>query len=878
MSAKSLNFPYADVHFAEIQFLEMKVNSKMSENIEIKTLNLNEIRIDGGTQPRIAIDKKTVAEYAELLAFGTEFPPVVVFFDGTNNWLADGFHRYFSNKQTKRDCLQAEIHKGTQRDAVLYSVGANATHGMRRSNHDKQKAVLTLLKDEEWFKWSDSEIAKRCGVSPSTVGAQRSSLSSLESENPSSKPRTYKTKHGTIAKMNTSRIGNVKQPRHASKPSALPPVSEPRPVLAMTNINLSHEPKHGACTTPSNQKSIWYKIIKSTAFRAAVLACLAGLVFTILLRYHRAPNSETTPSVYVAETLQALLGAMGILYVASLYVIHRSDSEHIRLEKERRVQAEDASMAKSDFLARMSHEIRTPMNGVLGMLELIHETGLSEQQQKCIRMARQSTKSLITIINDILDISKIEAGKIELLHAQFDLRKCLSDSLDPMRHQAESKGVEINLQVDNDVPASVLGDTGRLRQIITNLVGNALKFIESGKISLEVHVDSLDEESVNMIFVVNDTGIGMTPEQQEHIFEAFEQGDRSTSQKYGGTGLGLTICAQLVEMMGGEISLTSQPGKGSTFKFTGRFGQCEKDLPVCRSQPRIADSLMSESGVNPDGAHASLENNQSLPQKERRRSLKILIAEDNEVSMEYVSMLLERWGCEFARATTGWEAVSLWSQESFDLILMDMQMPEMGGVEATQAIRSREEKNPGQHVSIIALTANALDEAQRECLEAGMDACVTKPIDSQILWETMERLMIARRRKPSEPDNSKKESQTNLSGAEKVWDRNKTMENVDGDPQAMGRLSKVFIDNFPLMMSQANEAISQRNPREFHKIGHKLRGSFAVFGAWRASDLVSKTEAAADDEKWAVASETMEQLKEHIELLKENLNEMTGEE
>ena len=626
---------------------------------------------------------------------------------------------------------------------------------------------------------------------------------------------------------------------------------------------------------PYNKGRIWSRIVKSTAFRAAILACLAGVVFTILLRYHRTPGLDAgTPSAFIAETLQALLGAMGVLYVASLYVIHMSDSGRIKLEKDRRIHAEEASLAKSDFLARMSHEIRTPMNGVLGMLELLRGTDLNEKQEKCIKMATRSTKSLITIINDILDISKIEAGKIELLCEQFDLRKCLSDTLGPLCHQAESKGIYINLYVDDDVPSSVMGDSGRLGQIVTNLIGNALKFLESGQISLDVHVESLDEESVNLTFIVSDTGIGMTPEQQEGIFEAFEQADRSTSQKYGGTGLGLTICAQLVELMGGEISLSSQAGMGSTFKFTGRFGQCEKDLPVCRTQPQIPDFQTSESE---DGSSPT--NKQTEQHKEwRRRSMKVLVAEDNEVNMEYISMLLESWEYEVARATTGWEAVSQWSEESFDLILMDMQMPEMGGVEATLAIRSREEKHPGQHIPIIALTANALDDAQHECLEAGMDACITKPVSSETLWDTIERLMIAKRQQvPVESDNQKNDSGTNLSDTQPVWDKDKTLKNVDGDPQALKRLSEVFIESFPLMLTEANDAISQRNPKEFHRIGHKLRGSFAVFGAWRANDLICKTEAAADIEDWAIASKTMEQLEEYVVLLKENLDEVTRE-
>ncbi len=216
----------------------------MSNSTEIKNLNFDEIRIDGGTQPRVAIDQKTVAEYAELLKCETKFPPVVVFYDGTTYWLADGFHRYFAGKRIECDCIRAEVHTGTQRDAILYSVGANADHGLRRSNIDKQKAVLTLLEDDEWSQWSDNEIARRCGVSQPFVSKSKSSLITAISEK--SSPRTYKTKHGTIAKMNTSKIGRTKRRYGVGKSPAFQPVRNIKPALAQTNINLPHDPIYGA--------------------------------------------------------------------------------------------------------------------------------------------------------------------------------------------------------------------------------------------------------------------------------------------------------------------------------------------------------------------------------------------------------------------------------------------------------------------------------------------------------------------------------------------------------------------------------------------------------------------------------------------------------
>ena len=385
--------------------------------------------------------------------------------------------------------------------------------------------------------------------------------------------------------------------------------------------------------------------------------------------------------------------------------------------------AEASTRTKSQFLANMSHELRTPMTGVLGMLDLALSGDLDAEQRGFIETARSSARALVRILNDILDLTKIEMGKLALEEKPFLIRRCLDNTYHLLLPVAKGKGLDLDFTVADEVPELLVGDQTRLNQVLTNLVGNAVKFTEKGRVALSVEtggVASCGKRAV--IFTVTDTGIGIPSDKEDLLFRVFSQVDQSHSRQYGGTGLGLAISKEIVERMGGTISFCSEAGKGSTFSCSIPLAEAE-----AVAGGRAAPEKMAQGPAFPGSAET--------------RKPRLLVAEDDGVIRQVLGAMLERAGYEIVFAENGKKAVEMWEREVYDLILMDVQMPRMNGFEATGAIREQERARGG-YTPIVAMTAHALKEDASRCLDAGMDAYISKPIDFmeclRLLGETLQ--------------------------------------------------------------------------------------------------------------------------------------------
>jgi signal transduction histidine kinase/DNA-binding response OmpR family regulator/HPt (histidine-containing phosphotransfer) domain-containing protein len=565
---------------------------------------------------------------------------------------------------------------------------------------------------------------------------------------------------------------------------------------------------------------------------------------------------------------------------------HKTEQQlHLAMED-----AEAANRAKSEFLANVSHEVRTPMNGIIGLTMLTLGTDLTREQRDNLEMVKASADSLLMVINDILDFSKIEAGRLELEDLEFDLGEVVTDAVKALALRAHEKGLELGYRIAPGVPQSLRGDALRLRQILLNLVGNAIKFTDKGEVFVSVEASRVEGSEIELHVQVRDTGMGIPKDKQRIIFEAFAQADGSSTRKYEGTGLGLTISSRLVELMKGRLWVESEVGEGSTFHFVARLASRADQKPeptvpsVVRGRRRILvvddnrvyGGILREMllgwGFAPvvvDSGPAALEAlapagtafdlvviDAGMPEMDgfalARRPLRLLLAEDNVINQKLMLRLLEKAGHAATVVRSGRAALDALAKDRFDMVLMDVQMPEMDGFEATAAIRANE-RTTGEHIPLVAITAHAMRGDRERCLQAGFDGYVSKPIHFEDLFDTIDELAprgaarAARAEVTGRPradalvpagtaEETAAASVSSVPNPSPSFAEDIALERTGGDRKLLEEIIGVFLAEIPNWMRELGAALRRGDAVEVQRIAHTVKGAVDSCGASRAYD------------------------------------------